>query len=113
MNTQYKELNGTSYNIKTSDSICQLLEKLRQDHTRVCFHWGNTKTGEDWADVYDVTGTIGRSNGTIKIPLLIQTARSLGGGAILDHCIVKIELSTKPHTILYKHPYYFIKEENK
>jgi len=108
--TKYKELNGTSYNVKTSDSMCQLLEKLRQDHTRVRFHWGNVKTGEDWGDIYDVAGTIGRSMGIYKIPLLIQTARSLGGGAILDNCIVKIELSAKPHTVFYQHPLYFIKK---
>lgn len=111
--TTYKELNGTSYNSKTTDKMCQLLEKLRQDHTRVRFHWGDVKTGEDWGDIYDVSGTIGRSTGIYKIPLLIQTARSLGGGAILDHCIVKITYTTKPKKVIYQHPLYFIKEENK
>jgi len=52
-------------------------------------------------DEYDTIGTVGRSTGTNKIPLLIKTKRSFGGGAILDHCIVKIMVGGR--TVL-QHP---------
>ena len=101
----YQERNGTSYNVKTADSMVGLLEAIRLEHARVRFHWGDTTTGQDWGDVYDVCGTISRSTGPIKIPILIHNRRSLGGGAILDHCIVKIT-TTRGKQVLYQHPNY-------
>lgn len=106
---EYKVMNGTWYDIRTSDKLVSLLEEHRQYGTRLRFHWGNTETGEDWGDIYDVAGKIGRSMGPVKAPLLIKTRRSIGGGCILDHCIVKITLTTKPHKVLYQHPTYHTK----
>lgn len=109
---QYKQLNGTCYNVETSDEMVKLLEFLRANKTRVRFHWGNTETGHDWNDDLDVAGTIGRSTGTYKIPILIHNRRSLGGGAILTDCIVKIEYANKKDGgVIYEHPNY--KEANK
>lgn len=108
---KYKIVNGTAYHINTPDTIINIMEKARENRTRLRFHWGNVETGEDWGDIYDVTGYIGRSTGSIKIPLLVHNSRSMGGGAILDHCIVKITTSKGKQT-LYKHPNYFIKEIN-
>lgn len=52
-----------------------------------------------------MTGTVGKSTGTQPIPLLVHNSRSLGGGGLLDHCIVKIvDISTGK--TLYKHPSY-------
>lgn len=98
---------GTAYHIDTDDNIVEILEDLRADNTRVRFHWGDVKTGKDWGDTYDIKGTIGRSTGEIKIPLLIHNSRSMGGGAILDHCIVKIT-TTKGNRVIYQHPTYHI-----
>ena len=67
--------------------------------------YGDTETGQSWRETFDIRGSIGRSTGSIKIPLLIKTSRSLGGGAVLDHCLVKItDANTKK--ILYIHPNY-------
>ncbi|HRZ18703.1 MAG TPA: hypothetical protein P5136_01485 [Methanofastidiosum sp.] len=80
----------------------QLLERnLRNERFR--FHYGNQKTGEAWGDIE--TGYIGRSTGPIKIPLVIYNARSHGGPALLDNCIVKIERS-KGKEIVWEHPDY-------
>lgn len=105
---KYIEVNGTSYSDKTSPQMIELLETLRHDSTRCRFYWGDIETGEDWGDTYGVKGTIGRSTGTVKIPLLIYNARSFGGGAILDDCIVKIT-TTRGNNLIYQHPKYHTK----
>lgn len=89
----YKVINGTYYHAETEDKICKILENARQSRKRLKIYFGDAKTGRDWNEEHDTIGYIGRSTGTIKIPLLIYNNRSLGGGAILDHCIVKIKES--------------------
>ena len=110
MNKQYQTKNGTSYDQRVPKEMVELLEDIRINKIRVRFHWGEAATGEDWGDCYDVEGTLGRSTGTSKVPLLINNSRSLGGGAILGHCIVKITTTRKPLKTLYCHPKYHVKE---
>lgn len=97
-----KNLNGTYYHDETPDDLIQILETLRQNRTRVKIDYGDTKTGKSWGEVNDICGRIGRSTGTQKIPLLVYNRRSLGGGALLDHCILSIQETAKPHRILYQ-----------
>jgi hypothetical protein len=70
---------------------------------RVRIFQGDTATGEAWADEWGVTGTIGRSTGPCKIPLLICNARSIGGGGLLSDCIVAM-FNTRTGHAVYKHP---------
>lgn len=107
MKKLYQVYNGTCYNIKTEESMVRLLENHRILQTRLRFHWGDTETGKDWGDDCDVCGRIGRSTGSSPIPILVYNSRSHGGGAILDHCIVKIT-TTKGKHVLYQHPKYHI-----
>ncbi len=102
---KYKIINGTAYHTETSDKVIQALETARQNKQRIKIYFGDAITGKDWNEVHDTTGTIGRSTGEIKIPLLIKTARSAGGAAILDHCIVKIK-DIKTGRIIYEHGNY-------
>ena len=83
--------------------MIDLLEASRQNRTRLRVFYGDTDTGRDWLEENDVCGTIGRSTGLIKIPLFIKNSRSSGGGALLDHCIVKIMIGKN---VLYQHPLY-------
>lgn len=98
--------NGTSYHDETSEEMMTLLESIRTHHVRVRFHWGNAKTGEDWGDTMDVRGKLLRSQGSVKVPILLHNISSSGGPAILDNCIVKIT-ETKGGKVLYQHPKYF------
>ena len=90
---EYKEINGTSFDISTNQDVINVLERCRQNRTRIKLDYGKVETGESWGEIFDVTGYVGRSNGGIKIPLLIYNSRSYGGGAILDHSIIQIKES--------------------
>jgi len=95
---------GTSYYGDTSLELINHLETIRADRTRIRLYYGDIKTGRDWGDVYDVTGIISRSCGNVQIPILIHNNRSHGGGAILTHCIVRIDYANKKNGgTIYKH----------
>jgi hypothetical protein len=104
-------VNGTTYNDKTPQAVINILEQSRRTRQRLRIHYGHTEAtedhqaGRDWLEENDVTGHVGRSMGTIKIPLMIANANSSGGPGLLEHCIVKIRTAAG-NTILYKHPNY-------
>ena len=97
MSKKYQLFNGTAYHIETSREVIEILEELRQKQVRIELDYGDTKTGRSWGEVHDIKGRIGRSNGEIKIPILLYNNRSLGGGAILDHCIIGIKSTNGGH----------------
>lgn len=91
----------TTFDGGTDPKVEKILESARLSKTRLRLEYGDNKTGKAWGDSY--TGTIGRSMGPIKVPLLIKTVRSMGGQAILTANIVRI---TKGGTEIYRHPKY-------
>lgn len=103
--SRYRTVNGTSYDVRTPDEVVRVLEQARLNRNRLHISLGDTTTGRDWLEEHEVYGYIGRSMGPIKVPLLISNRRSLGGGASLDHCIVRIRQSSGGK-VLYQHPDY-------
>ena len=91
------------FNDETSDKIKECIEYCYKSKLRLRIWYGDTKTGVSWLDEYDTIGTIGRSTGKQKIPLLIKSSRSSGGGGILCHCIIRIDVISSRRTI-YRHP---------
>ena len=91
---------GTAYHIETPARVCEILENARTSGQRIQIYYGDAATGKNWNEEHDTRGTIGRSCGSVKIPILIATSRSLGGGSILDHRIVKIR---NKYGIIYRH----------
>ena len=90
----------------------EALAYAERERLRVRLHYGDTDTGRDWMDRYDVTGRIGRSMGPVKVPLVIANCRSMGGPAILENCIVRIRHANKKNGgDLYRHPKYHEGEE--
>ncbi len=88
-------LNGTHFSPSTPESCIRTLEALRQrPRPRVRIHYGDPETGQIWDDPPEI-GLVGRSTGGCKIPVICHNRRSIGGGAILDDCILKIEYSNK------------------
>jgi hypothetical protein len=106
---EYTEVDGTFYDSRTPLAVARILERFRINRMRLKIHHGDSETGLAWGD--SESGRIGRSTGPVKIPLLVKNSRSMGGGAILDHCIVKIEYANKKNGgTLYQHPKYHEEE---
>lgn len=100
---KYQIVDGTYYDARTPAEVVRVLEQARHSRTRIRIHLGDTVTGRDWLEEWDVTGTVGRSMGPVKIPLMIASSRSSGGPGILDHCIVRIRTKGRD---LYRQPNY-------
>ena len=83
-------VDGTYYHSETPIKVRALLTTLMEFRTRVRLYQGNLETGIDWLEENDASGYIGRSMGPLKVPLLLPMKRSSGGGAILDHCIIRM-----------------------
>jgi len=92
-----------TFNEKTCDKVKTVLTECYNNQYRVRIWYGDIDTGLSWMDEYDTMGAIGRSTGQQKIPLLIKNSRSNGGGGILCHCIIRIDVISSKRTI-YKHP---------
>lgn len=83
-----------AYHIETSKEVIEVLENARKGRIRIKLALGDTKTGKDWGEVHDISGRIGLSKGSdARYPILVYNSRSYGGGAILDHCIVKVQVA--------------------
>ncbi len=102
---KYKKVGGTYYHEETPDAVCRALETALNTRSKIKIYYGDIETGRDWKESNDTIGTVGRSTGDIKIPLLIATSRSMGGGAILDHCILKIKDVRTGHVIYQQDNY--------
>lgn len=98
---------GIAYHAKTPDEIIEILEQARKNGKRIRLFYGDTKTGLDWCEESDTIGYVGHSTGEIKVPLLLSRRNSIGGGAILDHCIVRITIDKYD---VYRHPNYHLPE---
>ena len=100
---KYNVVNGTAYNENTSIDVINVLENALKTRQRLQLFFGDIETGKNWNEENDTIGKIGRSCGNYKVPLLIKTSRSYGGGAILDNCIIKIrDMQTKK--VLFQNP---------
>lgn len=98
-------MNTFNFEQDTSEQVQRVITSAYYSKQRIRIVYGDNETGRDWLEEYDVIGTVGRSTGTVKAPLLINNSRSLGGGAILTNCILKI-VDVKTKRILYENPIY-------
>ena len=105
---------GTCYKRETPTKVREVLETyMGHRDTRLSLNYGNVETGEDWLDEYDMEGDISRTTGPLTSPILVNNARSLGGGCILDACIIRIKLARRSTGApdLYRHPNYHADRE--
>ncbi len=101
----YKVVNGTFYTSNTNNEIIEVLEDARKNGARIRIFYGNTITGEDWLEDNDTIGTISRTFGDVKSPILLKRKNSTGGRLIFTEYIVKITINKR---IYYIHDKYHI-----
>jgi hypothetical protein len=95
---------GTWFSFDTPKKVRRILEEYRLSNDKIRIFYGDNETGRDWMKENDVMGTIGRSTGTMQIPLLISDDEHSGPG-LLDSSIVRIiDVATKKE--LYRHSKY-------
>ena len=104
---EYKEFDGLFFDNNTDEKVMKEICQAYRGKYRIRFWYGDNK--KSWNDENDTIGNIGRSTGKIKIPLLIKSSRSYGGVAILDNCIVRIDVNYGKYkkTLYQKEGVYF------
>jgi len=99
---------GTWFHFDTPTKVRQIINQYIKGDGRLRLFYGDTKTGRCWMEENDVVGLIGRSGGTMQIPLLIAKDEH-GGPGILDNCIVRI-IDADSREELYRHKLYHLPE---
>ena len=101
-------VNGTYYHHDAPAAVIDVLEHARTAGTRIRLSYGDTETGHDWLEAFDVEGRISRSMGPVKVPILLARQTSIGGPALLEHCILKIRHTGKGGRVLYRHSHHHL-----
>ena len=102
-----KVRDGTYYPLEMNEDAVQALEVARKRGGRIRIHLGDTATGRDWLEKYDCEGSVSRTMGPRKAPILLNNARSMGGG-IISASIVRIRWTGAKGRDLYRHPLYHV-----
>jgi len=102
MKKNYVEFKGLFFPENTPERVKSVLTTAREMRQRIRIYYGDIATGRSWNEESDIIGKVGRSTGSIKIPILLQKSNSTGGGEIMSNSIVRID-STDGYK-LYQHP---------
>lgn len=102
---EYKVCDGTFYSAEALDGAILALEYARTNKLRVrifyayktadekerCVKDSEFDVLEVWNEEFDCVGRLGRSNGTIKVPILLSSSSSWYGSPILESRIVLVK----------------------
>lgn len=91
----------TYFDPGTDPKAARVLERCRNEGTKVRLILGATTTGRAWLDEHDVIGRIGRSTGVLKVPLLIEPGADGGTGILTARLLAIVEWKTG--RFLYRH----------
>lgn len=92
-------MNTMNFEKETKEEVKRILENAYTLKQRIRLFYGTVD--KYWLEEYDTMGTVSRSMGEKKIPLLINNVRSFGGRPIMTDRIVMITIDKK---IVYKNP---------
>lgn len=102
MKTKYKQIGEFFFEEGTDEQVANVVNRMYQTKKRYKVYFGCVDTGKVYAEEYDTIGTVGKSTGQIKIPLMITRKGNMGGGALLPSLIVAVrEMDT--NYFIYKH----------
>lgn len=97
-------LNETCHHPDALPAVCKVIDRCITNGTRVRLFYGDTDTGRDWGEENDVLGTIGRSAGPLKSPILVPKGEH-AGTTITEHCLVKL-MDADTRRVLWVHERY-------
>ena len=80
-------------------SLMDILNSVRHSKHRIRIWYGDKDTGRSWNEEYSVTGTVGRTCGIFKEPILLSNCRSCFGGAILVGSLIRVDDITSHRTL--------------
>ena len=93
---------STYFDPGTDPRLARVLETCRRDGSKVRLVLGDTGTGASWLDEFDVVGTVGRSTGLLKVPLLVEPGQAGGTAILCAHVLALMAWDTG--LPLYRHP---------
>ena len=95
----------TWFHLSTPIEVRRILERYRITGNPIRIFYGNRDTGQDWLEENDVLGIVSRSEGILKVPILLESLAALQGSALLDHCVVKL-VDVTSRRVVWTHPRY-------
>ncbi len=113
----YRTVDGTAFRVRMDladgttderaapDEVIEILNRYRGSETLLRIFLGH-EDGASWLEENDIVGTIGRSCGQIKVPLLVPPGHR-DGPAILTDCIIRIDTARRT---LWQHPNFHLPE---
>ena len=96
----------TYFDPHTDPSVRRVLETCRLARTPVRLILGNPRTGQSWLEEHDVVGTIGRSTGWLKVPLLVPQGEASGSAIQTANVLGIVDWTSGK--MLYRHPSYLV-----
>lgn len=108
-------INETWHDPRALPEVCKVIDRCIKNGTRVRLFYGDTDTGQDWGEQNDVLGTISRTSGILKKPILVSEGECFGF-TILEGCLIKI-MDADTRRVLWVHeryqsPTFSITEDN-
>jgi hypothetical protein len=97
-------LNETWHHPDALPEVSKIIDRCIKNGTRVRLFYGDTNTGHEWGEENDVLGTIRRTTGPLKSPIMIPKGEH-SGSKILEHCLLKI-MDADTHSVLWVHKHY-------
>ena len=74
-----------------NEALMSLIVRAWKYKFRIRVFYGDIHTGRSWNEEYDVMGTIGRTTGSIKVPILLRRKDSYYGGALLLSSVIRVD----------------------
>ena len=74
-----------------NEALMSLIVRAWKYKFRIRVFYGDIHTGRSWNEEYDVMGTIGRTTGNIKVPILLSRKNSNYGGALLLSSVIRVD----------------------
>jgi hypothetical protein len=90
----------------TDPKAAKALERCRRACNKIRLILGSLETGVSWMNEHDIVGTVGRSLGPLRVPLLVEENSDCGDAISTDRLLALIDWRTGK--FLYRHPAYRI-----